>query len=107
MWAKIVFTHPSIRRFRTVVSLSGNVLQQELTGTQTRTVSGMGCTMREYNTLVREAEDTEFVEGLQFSASEMVHPGIECLQVDGSGTRKLPVGETDDGSYVYTPGQCT
>jgi len=62
--------------------------------------------MKEYAALVREAEETEFVEGLQFSASELVHFGIECLQVDGSGTRKLPVGETDDGSYVYTPGQC-
>jgi hypothetical protein len=106
MWAKIVFKHPSVRRFRTALSLIGVPLRQELNGRQQKTVTGMGCEANEYTLLVREMENGEFTDDLQISASEQVHLGINCFAVECSGSRKLAPGVLDDAEYLYTPDQC-
>lgn len=106
MWAKVAFKHPSIRRFRTAISLTGASLRQELNGRQQKTLTGMGCSAEEYTAIVREMEGGEFVDDIQASASEQVHLGISCFAVECSGSRKLAPGVTDDAEYSYTPGQC-
>jgi hypothetical protein len=102
MWGRTDFIHPSRRRFKTKLGLTGTTLTQEISGIQTYQVAILGASMAEYASAVREMEGGKFREELSASGSEMINFGISCFKVEISGKRKLMAGVTDDGSYLFT-----
>lgn len=106
MWAKIIHIHPSQRRFKQTLTLTGELTTQELSGVQVRDVIALGCTHAEYATVIRESEATAFQEGLQHQCQDQIHPGIELFSVSGSGSKKLKSGITDTGSFQYQKMNC-
>ncbi len=116
MWEKVVWIHPVKKRFNTRTGLTGKILQQELTGSQTRAVVARGATHAEYAELVREHEGTPFVAEYDFGASPSFRHGYEAFDVNVSGKRLVPAatgasgGASStsesgvDGSYLYSPG---
>lgn len=114
MWEKVIWTHPVKRRFVTRIGLTGRVLRQEISGTQTRAVVARGATQTEYASLVTEQAESAYVDGLDFSAEPTFRHGYERFSVNVSGSRLVPAENTgirgsvlgsdpEDGSYVYDP----
>lgn len=105
MWEKVTWVHPLKRKFVTRVGLTGQILRQEISGTQTREVIARGATQNEYAALVEEQSVSDFVDGLDFSAAPTFRHGYERFDVSLSGTKLIPAESTDgrDGSYTYDP----
>jgi len=110
MWDKVVWIQPVKKRFNVRTGLTGQLLKQELTGSQVRTVIVRGATQAEYAEIVKEHEETNFVVDFDFSAEVTFRHGYESFNVNVSGRQLIPAGQgairtgiSQDGSYVYLP----
>lgn len=114
MWDKVVWIHPVKHRYKIRTGLTGQLLKQELTGSQMRTVRARGATQTEYAATVQEHEATNFVVDFDFSAEVTFRHGYESFNVNVSGRQLIPAGQgaiyrgqpgvtPPEGSYVYIP----
>jgi len=110
MWDKVVWIQPVKKRFIVRTGLTGQLLKQELTGSQIRTVIARGVTQAEYAATIQEHEATDFVVDLDFSAEVTFRHGYESFNMSVSGRQLIPAGQgairtgiPQDGSYIYTP----
>lgn len=113
MWDKVVWIHPAKRRFRVRTGLTGQTLQQELTGSQTQLILARGATHAEYAALVKNQALSEFIAERDFSADVTFRHGYESFNVNLTGTKLVPVDQQGtsnpelasekDGSYEYSP----